>query len=111
MSFFGHTVLAVMSLGLILLALLSPEGRTRRLFRNPVLVWIGLVSYGIYLLHQPVSGLLHAALRDQVPRIANVTDALVTLLALAVTLGIATVSWRFFERPIVQYGQRIRYQG
>lgn len=89
--------------------MVSPEGRTRAVFRNPFLVWIGTVSYGVYLFHQPVSGLLHGMLRSQPPRITNGLDALVTLMALAFTLGMASLSWRYFERPIVRYGQGLRY--
>ena len=63
MSFFGHTVLAIMCLALIILARLSLESRTRRFFSAPLLGWFGLVSYGIYLFHQPVLGLLHGVLR------------------------------------------------
>ncbi len=111
MSFFGHTVLAVMSLGLILLATLSTEGLTRILFRNSFLVWVGTVSYGVYLFHQPVSGLLHAMILSQPPRIANTLDAFVTVMALAITLCMASLSWQYFERPIVRYGQRFLYEG
>jgi hypothetical protein len=42
---------------------------------------------------------------------SNLSDAIVTLLVSTVCLGVATLSWHFFERPIVQYGRRIRYQG
>lgn len=111
MSFFGHTVLAFMSLGLVLLSLLSREGVVATIFRQPGLVWLGTVSYGVYLFHQPVHGLMHVALRNQAPQIAGWADAGVTLLALAGTLGLAVVSWRYFERPIVQLGQRVNYRG
>ena len=109
MSWFGHTIIAVLSLGLILLATASVSSRTARLFRNPVLMWVGTVSYGIYLIHQPVVGLLHATLLRQSPQIANPTDALVTLLGLGLTFGLAAISWRVFERPLVRLGKQIRY--
>ena len=56
-------------------------------------------------------GSLHGIILRQAPSISNLSDAIVTLLALTVCLGVATLSWHFFERPIVQYGQRIRYRG
>jgi peptidoglycan/LPS O-acetylase OafA/YrhL len=107
----GHTVLAVLSLGLIFLALLSREGVVATVFRQPGLMWLGTVSYGVYLFHQPVHGLMHALFRNQAPRIAGWADAGVTLLALGCTVGLAVVSWRWFERPIVQLGQRVNYDG
>lgn len=106
----GYTVLALFSLGVVLLALISEGGRTQALFRHPLLVWLGTISYGIYLLHQPVSGALHGFLRHQAPRIAAPSDALVTVLALCCTLLLATASARFFERPFILAGQRVRYR-
>jgi peptidoglycan/LPS O-acetylase OafA/YrhL len=110
MSAGGHTVIAVLSLALILLASISEGGRTQTLFRQPWLVWPGTVSYGIYLFHQPLSGFFHGSLRGQVPQIGDAADAAVTLLALSCTLLLAGLSWRFFERPIVMAGQRVSYQ-
>ena len=106
----GYTVLAVLSLGIVLLALVSEGGRTQQLFRQPVLVWLGTISYGIYLLHQPVSGALHGYLRHQSPRIATASDAVVTVLALMSTLLLAAASARFFEGPFIAAGQRLRYR-
>lgn len=111
MSWFGHTTMAILSLGLILLATISTRSRTGRIFRNPVLIGMGTISYGVYLMHQPIAGLLHALIRNQAPRITNMNDALVTLLALAITLALACLSWRFFERPLVQIGQHAKYEG
>ena len=111
MAWFGHTILALMALGLVFLAIIPADGWVRRFFRNSSLVWVGTVSYGIYLFHQPVAGLMHAWLRGQAPKIASGTDAMVTLLSLAITLGVSAISWRLFERPIVQAGQRVSYQG
>jgi len=109
MSFIGHTALAVLSIGIILLALTSDAGWTQALLQQRWLVQFGTISYGVYLLHQPVAGVLHGLLRHQTPRIANVADALTTLLAVACTSGISTASERWIERPIVLAGQRTSY--
>jgi peptidoglycan/LPS O-acetylase OafA/YrhL len=110
MTFVGHTVLAFVSLGLILIALLSGKSLISRIFSNRYLVWLGTISYGVYLFHQPISGLLHNMLREQVPQITNYQDCLVTLLALTMTLLVAVISWRLFEQPIVRYGQQVHYK-
>jgi peptidoglycan/LPS O-acetylase OafA/YrhL len=109
MSLAGHTVIAFGSLGIIFLARLSRDGATQRFFRQGWLVWLGTVSYGIYLLHQPVSGLVHGVLRRQPPQMNTASDMLVTLLASACTLALAAISWTYLERPIVAIGRRIGY--
>jgi len=105
----GHTILALLSLGLLLLCILSKEGVVARLFRQPGLIWLGTVSYGVYLFHEPILGLVHGAFRNQTPRIAGWADAWATVLALGCTLGLAAASWQWFERPIVALGHRVSY--
>ncbi len=72
--------------------------------------WIcffGAISYGLYLYHQPVSGLLHGWLRGgSVPHFGAVT-----LLALIVSVALAWVSFRYFESPFLRHGRRHNYGG
>jgi peptidoglycan/LPS O-acetylase OafA/YrhL len=57
-------------------------------------VFIGLISYSLYLWHWPVIVLL----REGLP-VVNL-DAKLKLLALGLSLGLAWLSWRFVERPL-----------
>jgi len=46
---------------------------------------------------------------DRRPALDGLDTALVMGLAVATTIGLATLSWRFFERPIVGWGHAFRY--
>lgn len=109
MTYGGYTVIAVFNLAFILHVYFSPCGILSSFLRNPLLVWVGTASYGIYLFHEPVAGALHSVFRGTLPQIASVHDALITLLALLVTLGMADISSRWIERPFIDYGKRFRY--
>jgi Predicted acyltransferases len=93
----------------ILVALIDAEPHVGRLLRSPVLVWFGQLSYGIYMFHQAVSGLLYGLVRRRSPQMYTLTDAGITLTALCVTLLLAWVSYRFFESPILRFGHRFTY--
>jgi peptidoglycan/LPS O-acetylase OafA/YrhL len=62
-----------------------------------LLSWIGLVSYGIYLMHMPILSAVKKVTMDPL---------LVMLLTLMLVLPIAWLSFNFFEEPIRQWGRR-----
>jgi peptidoglycan/LPS O-acetylase OafA/YrhL len=106
---FIHFWLANLYAVFVLIAFAGTEPRLGGLLRSPVLVWFGQLSYGIYMFHQPVSGLLHGVLRHGVPQIRTPSDAGITVLALCVTLLLAMCSYHFFETPILRFGHRFQY--
>jgi peptidoglycan/LPS O-acetylase OafA/YrhL len=93
----------------ILIAFTGTEPRLGSLLRSPVLVWFGQLSYGIYMFHEAVRGLLHGALGHSAPQMRTPLDAGITILALFVTLLLAMFSYRFFESPILRFGHRFQY--
>lgn len=74
----------------------AAAGRLRWL-RTPVLVWVGAISYPLYLLHENIGW----AVQLQVIRLGLGTDASV-LAALAVALLLATALHRWVEQPALQ---------
>jgi peptidoglycan/LPS O-acetylase OafA/YrhL len=75
----------------------APEGIR---FRSARLGSLGAISYALYLVHQPVNGLLHGLMLGGRPDIATPAQIAVTLLAVAVSIGLASLSLTILERPI-----------
>jgi peptidoglycan/LPS O-acetylase OafA/YrhL len=77
------------------------------ILESPPFRGIGRVSYGAYLIHHFVhfdvieSLLSHLGAEIAVPRFAQVLGEL------AVSLIVATVSWRYFESPIIAWAKRV----
>lgn len=80
-----------------------------RFLRSRVLVRLGLISYGVYLSHQAISGLMHSYFMGRFPAITGLESAAVTCAALVLTLVVSLVAHHFVERPAIQYGRRWRY--
>jgi peptidoglycan/LPS O-acetylase OafA/YrhL len=106
MLIFGPT-LASVGIASFLLAIMlgAPEGMR---YRSPVLRYFGQISYALYLVHQPISGLLHGLLLDGMPDIGTVSQFAVTILATAVSIAVAAASWRWLESPILQWARSSR---
>jgi peptidoglycan/LPS O-acetylase OafA/YrhL len=88
----GYTVLDFTCAAMLVAALTGAGHRPWTWLRAPALGGIGIVSYGLYLLHQPIYSLVGG-----LPLSAVLQGGL----ALALTLALASLSWRYFESPIL----------
>lgn len=114
--FYG--LLAVLGLCLMLPVVAPGADRSRFIrvvFHNRVLVYLGTISYGIYLWHFPV---MHFLLQQPQVYFGGEPLPIVTIrgttgfwtLQLATFLGtviIAALSYRFLEKPLTNWGERL----
>lgn len=78
-------------------------GKPWRIMRNPVILWVGERSYGLYLCHSIV-----------LSEVLSVTDGrgswtalgLLTLVALPISLVIAALSWSLIEKHAIAWSHR-----
>ncbi|MGR6431754.1 acyltransferase family protein [Rhizobium sp. PAMB 3174] len=82
--------------GLILSLTATQETRHYRLLSHPALVYIGVISYSIYLWHYPVAKALRA---ETSPLVTFVVTSAFAILA-------AMLSYRLIERPVQALRQR-----
>jgi peptidoglycan/LPS O-acetylase OafA/YrhL len=102
--------LAVLYTVFLLLAVSERRGPVSWLVRRRWLRGLGILAYGVYLIHQAVNGLAHGVILGRLPAFGSLPAIAVTLAAAAVTLAMAALSWRKFEKPLVAWGQRVRYE-
>jgi peptidoglycan/LPS O-acetylase OafA/YrhL len=97
-----HVLYAVVAFFLIVPAVFGDQRRgvvRRWVLGNPVLLYLGMISYGIYLWHQAVFGQL---VKWDWASVDFIHPYVTWLLAgVAGTALIATVSWYVVERPIL----------
>lgn len=105
---FGWTLAACCFTGLILLVADGAPEAAR--FRLPVLCYFGAISYCLYLIHQPVAHILFGLILGTEPDAASPAQIAVSLLAFAVSVGLASLSWVYFERPLLRYARRWTYE-
>lgn len=106
-DFLGWTVAAAVAGGVLMLVVAdAPEAKR---FRSRALCSLGRISYCLYLIHQPINGILHGLLLGGRPDFVTLPQIAVTLLAAVTSVALATLSWLYFERPILRYGRRWQY--
>src|SRR4029079_19440762 len=94
--------LSAVGFALVIAAAADGRGPSAAWLRWPRLAYAVLVSYGIYRGHVPVILVLKE--RDALP--VALLPRLLTVLA--ITVALATVSWRFIERPVLEWAHNRR---
>ena len=88
----GFTLYALLSCAVITAAAL-PTGPTRWVLSLGALRWVGMRSFGIYVIHWPI----FLAVRQTWPDLNRWVS---TTIAVSVTVALAMASYRFLERPV-----------
>jgi peptidoglycan/LPS O-acetylase OafA/YrhL len=110
METIGFTWLAAFFVVILLLALTRRDGPIARLARVAWLRELGRVSYCVYIIHLVVNVFCHTLLRRASPATSDARGAAVTIFSAFATLGIAWISWKLFEGPLVRLGHSFKYQ-
>jgi peptidoglycan/LPS O-acetylase OafA/YrhL len=76
---------------------------------NRFFVWVSQISFGVYLWHQVVQNILQRSFKENYVYF-GVTDLqewiLLSGIIIVVAFAIATLSWKFFEKPILVAARR-----
>jgi peptidoglycan/LPS O-acetylase OafA/YrhL len=96
----GFTILAAASALLLLNLVSGQEGFLSRLMEMRPLVWIGKISYGLYLWHYPMFKWV---------RYMDAQWPVKLALGLLATFAVASVSFYLFERPLLRFKRRFYY--
>jgi peptidoglycan/LPS O-acetylase OafA/YrhL len=80
-----------------------------KIFDNRLFVWISQISFGVYLWHQVVQNILQRSFKENYVYF-GVTDlqewTLMSAIVIVAAVTVATLSWKFFEKPILDAARR-----
>lgn len=95
----GFVAIWACGVGVVALAR-AGRGRFARSLANPRLVWLGKISYGLYMFHE-IALWLGRWINDAIGWFPNKAP-LMTFLTLALTIGLAAASYSWFELPFLR---------
>jgi peptidoglycan/LPS O-acetylase OafA/YrhL len=98
---------ALCTIAVLALVVLQPRSLVVRGLQWRPLVFIGTVSYGVYLLHKIALHAVHLV-AGRLPGSGELAPLLVFALGLALSVALAASSYRFFEQPILRLKSRFR---
>jgi peptidoglycan/LPS O-acetylase OafA/YrhL len=93
----------------ILRIFLAEAGWLRSALRLRLLVQLGLISYPLYMYHQAINGLVHGWLFGKAPAVLDFAQLAAAALVIGISVILAAISTRYFERPFRQKGRTLKY--
>ena len=109
-SSLARTALAPALLGVVWLAARGVPGPFGRLVELPPLIYLGRISYGLYVFHNFVPAGTAAVMRKVgVMPLDTLSPALLFALNFAVLLVVSSASWHFYESPMNQLKRLFPY--
>ena len=97
----GHPFTALASVAV----LLSVLGSQNRFVRNPTLLYLGKISYGLYVLHE----FAHFCAMRMVPASTPIRVIGQSLVGLTLTVVLAAASYRWLESPFLRLKERFAH--
>jgi len=112
MILFGYSWISLFFACFLLVVITSVTSPLAYMMRNPWLRRLGVISYCVYMVHEPVDDFVHHFIygKDNT-NVNNFLDASAALMSFAIVWLIASASWRFFEKPIITWGHSFLYRG
>lgn len=96
----AFTGTAIAGISAWLIAWLGRSQRRGRALCNPIALYLGKISYGIYLYHLLVGSYLFTT------PLGKQSPWLYTVVSTAITVAIASISWYLIERPLLSIKPR-----
>lgn len=87
-----------------------PQSLASRCLRWAWLRWLGMIAYGMYLFHEVVLSFTLNFFGAASPSTPVARQLLASTLAVALTWLLASFSWIFVEKALVQRGHRLLYE-
>ncbi|RFS17924.1 acyltransferase [Emticicia sp. C21] len=106
---------SLLSLFLVGNAAYNFGGIMKSVLENKVAIYIGRISYGVYIYHNFVYNFYHSSPNHPTIKLLNKLPFIASNLPLkfiflyALTIGVATISWFLIEKPINQWKEKFGY--
>jgi peptidoglycan/LPS O-acetylase OafA/YrhL len=109
MTIWGFSWLAAFYTCILLIAILPGGGIVPRILQNKPLMQMGTLAYCSYLVHVAIMNALRHPLKAHFPQYPVAAWLVGGLLGMALTLVVASLSFKYFERPLLRRGHQYSY--
>jgi len=105
----GYSWLALFYTSVLLIAVTSTEGPVARILKNNLLIKLGTLAYCSYLVHVAFMNAVRHPLKAYFPQYPVGAWLMGGILGTALTLAVAWLSYKYFEKPLLRRGHKYSF--
>jgi peptidoglycan/LPS O-acetylase OafA/YrhL len=109
MTTWGFSWLAAFYTCILLIVVSGSVAPVSRILQNPSLMRLGTLAYCSYLVHVAIMNALRHPLKAHFPQFPVGAWLAGGILGIALTLSVAALSYRYFEKPLLRRGHQYAY--
>jgi peptidoglycan/LPS O-acetylase OafA/YrhL len=109
MTTWGFSWLAAFYTCILLIAISATGGVVPRILQNKSLMRLGTLAYCSYLIHVAIMNALRHPLKTHFPQFPVAAWLVGGILGIVLTLAVAALSYRYFEKPLLRRGHQYPY--
>ncbi len=109
MTSWGYSWMALFFASCLLTVVSTRKGMWHHILCYPLLMRLGTLAYCSYLLHYPLIQAGRRVFYGLLPGHAEAAYVCGAASAIALTILLAAISWKFFEKPLLKRGHRYLY--
>jgi peptidoglycan/LPS O-acetylase OafA/YrhL len=109
MTTWGFSWLAAFYTCILLIAISPTRGVVPRILQNKSLMRLGTLAYCSYLVHVAIMNALRHPLKAHFPEFPVAAWLVGGIAGIVLTLTVAALSYRYFEKPLLQRGHQYSY--
>lgn len=94
---------------LLITVLLFKKEKITSILRSSILGFLGAISYGLYMYHEAINGLLHGYLNGGAPSLQTQQGVNITILAFNLSILISWLSHKYYESYFIKMGKLWNY--
>lgn len=106
----GYSWIALFYFCGLMYAVMNTDSLLSLCLRWRPLMWLGTISYGLYLIHNTVLGFVYTLVWSKPPRLETIAALSTSMIALVLALIVSRISWVYFEKRLVGLGHKIHYR-
>jgi len=106
---YGRTLIGIFFVLLMIVLLIDRGSLLAGIFRVGALKELGKISYCVYIIHYGIDWTVFKIFLHDIPRFDSWPAVGLAIIALAVSIVVAELSWTYFENPLIRRGHRYSY--